>query len=86
MTVSEFAIHIYHLGIIKDRVKVIQDTEVIYNDRMEFLRYASDYDPKMKWVDKLVKKVEMEADNMDIPLDEDGEPAWNPGYTTVIYI
>lgn len=49
---------------------------------------ASDYNPKMKWVDNLIQRVEMEADPpiMNIPLDENGEPTWQPGYITKIYI
>lgn len=88
MTVSDYAVQMYYLDVVKDEVEVIQNGEVIYKDRMEFLRYASDYDPKMKWVNEQIQKVEMYADPpvQNIPLDEDGERAWQPSYITKIYI
>lgn len=49
MTVSDFAVCIYGAGIIKDHVKIIRDGEVLYEDRMEFLHYADEYNPEKIW-------------------------------------
>lgn len=43
MTVSEFAIAMYGADVVKDEVKVItSDGNILYSDRMEFLRYADE--------------------------------------------
>lgn len=69
MTISEFAIQMYYCGIVKDRVKVIRDGEVLYDDRMEFLRYAHEYDEKMWFSDETIQKVVMIADGNVRELD-----------------
>lgn len=40
MTVSDFAAAMYHCEVVKDNVRVIRNGEVLYDDRMEFLRYG----------------------------------------------
>lgn len=62
MTVSDFAIAAYGLDIIKDHVKIIRDGEVLYEDRMEFLRYAHEYSPEKMWfADAEIQEVKMTA-------------------------
>lgn len=80
MTVSDFAIQMYHCDIIKDRVKVIRDGEVLYNDRMEFLRYAHEYDKKMRFTNETIQEVKMIADANVREID------YNPDYVTEIFI
>lgn len=80
MTVSEFAIQMYNCYIIKDRVKVVRDGEVLYDNRMEFLRYAHEYDKKMWFVDETIQEIKMVADEDVREID------YNPDYTTEIII
>ena len=80
MTVSEFAIQMYNCEIIKDRVKVVRDSEVLYDNRMEFLRYAHEYDKKMWFVDETIQEIKMVADEDVREID------YNPDYTTEIII
>lgn len=62
MTVSNFACAMYHCDIIKDRVVVLRDEKIIYDDRMEFLRYASDHNPEMAWVNDFIQEVKIVAE------------------------
>lgn len=80
MTVSEFAIQMYNCEIIKDRVKVVRDGEILYDNRMEFLRYAHEYDKKMWFVDETIREIKMVADEDVREID------YNPDYTTEIII
>lgn len=80
MTVSEFAIQMYNCEIIKDRVKVVRDSEVLYDNRMEFLRYAHEHDKKMWFVDETIQEIKMVADEDVREID------YNPDYTTEIII
>lgn len=80
MTVSEFAIQMYNCEIIKDRVKVVRDGEILYDNRMEFLRYAHEYDKKMWFVDETIQEIKMVADEDVREID------YNPDYTTEIII
>ena len=64
MTVSEFAVAMYGCDVIKDKVLVLDSKEnydIIYDDRMEFLRYANEFDPKMAFANREVLAVKMEA-------------------------
>ena len=80
MTVSEFAIQMYNCEIIKDRVKVVRDSEVLYDNRMEFLRYAHEYDKKMWFVDETIQEIKMVAD------EDVREIGYKPDYTSEIII
>ena len=62
MTISEFACEMYHLGIVKDDVKVIEDNEVLYEGRMEHLRYEPDELEENWFTDKEILEVTMVAD------------------------
>lgn len=80
MTVSEFACAMYGCDIVKDRVKITYKGEIIYDDRMEFLRYAHEDDPKMWFTDKTIEGLSM-LDMSGIKLN-----GYNPDYFTVIAI
>lgn len=62
MTVSEFAITMYGVDIVKDQVIVMHNGEEVYNDRMEFLRYADE--PPLNWwfAGETVLRANMERD------------------------
>ena len=82
MTVSEFAIQMYYLEIIKDRTRVIRDGEVLYDDRMEFLRYAHEDSPEKMWfAGATIQKISMHADVENVR-----EYKYQPDYITDIYI
>ena len=80
MTVSDFAIQMYNCEIVKDRTKVIRDGEVLYDGRMEFLRYAYEQDEKMWFTDEPIQEVKMFADANVREID------YNPDYVTEIII
>lgn len=81
MTVSDFAINMYHLDIIKDHVKIIRDDEVLYEDRMEFLRYAHERNPEKMWfADAEIQEVKMVATHNVREID------WQSDYYTVIIL
>ena len=63
MTVSEFAISMYHCGLVKDTVSILCNEEVIYNGRMEFLRYANEegVGERLWYADETVEEVIMKA-------------------------
>lgn len=63
MTVSEFAISMHHCDIVKDEVNILCDGKIIYNDRMEFLRYANDegMECRLWFADEIVEEVTMKA-------------------------
>lgn len=80
MTVSEFAIAMYDY-IVKDTVMVIRDGETVYCDRMEFLRYADEYDPEKMWfAGETIQSVSMHADCNVRMID------YKPDYLTIIQI
>ena len=81
MTVSEFAIQMYYCDIVKDRVKVIRDGAVLYEDRMEFLRYAHEEFPERMWfTGETIQEVKMVADGNTREMD------YVPDYITEIII
>lgn len=90
MTVSDFAVKAYEMGIVKDLATVIVKNtgEVLYSDRMEFLRYVSEYNKNMLFVDKEIRSLEMLAcpDPIMIDRDEDGDLDYYPDYETIFYI
>lgn len=80
MTVSEFAIQMYHADIVKDKVIIFCDGEVLYNDRMEFLRYANERKTDPLWfADEIIEGLFMAAMPY-VPGDT------YPEYSTVIMI
>ena len=80
MTVSDFAVAMYGCDVVKDRVKVIRDGEVLYDDRMEFLRYAHEINSNMWFAEETIQEVKMVADENVRELD------YIPDYTTEIII
>lgn len=80
MTVSEFACAMYNCEIVKDRVVVKRDDEVLYDDRMEFLRYAYEFNKNMQWTKNLIQEVKMVA------VDNVREIDYLCDYYTEIYI
>ena len=81
MTVSEFAVAMYGCEIVKDQAIIIRDGETLYNGRMEFLRYADEYDPKNKWfAGERIQSIIMNA------ADDVRKCEYCPDYITVITI
>lgn len=84
MTVSDFACAMYGCDIVKDTVMVMRDDKVIYNDRMEFLRYGYELkDPNMKFTAETIQRVSIVADGNARELKKLG---LCPDYITVIVI
>ena len=83
MTVSEFAVAMYGCEVVKDRVIVHDsndDMKLLYDGRMEFLRYAHEFDPDMTFTNREVFSVAMLATYTPEPGECVGD------YRTVIMI
>ena len=81
MTISEFAYEMYQLDIIKDDVKVIEDDEVLYEGRMEHLRYEPNELEENWFTNKEILEVSMVADTYVYE-----GVKYVSGYTTYIYV
>ena len=81
MTVSEFAVAMYGCDIVKDRVVVMDNDKILYDDRMEFLRYVCEDNPRTMWfAGKYIKSVTMTATEDPNGLE------YLPDYIAVIHI
>lgn len=81
MTVSDFAVVMYGAGVVKDHAIIVRDEETLYDDRMEFLRYADEYSPEKMWfAGAEIQSVHMFSDKNVREID------YNPDYITVITI
>lgn len=81
MTVSEFAVAMYGCEVIKDTVRIMKNGELLYADRMEFLRYAHEDNPEKMWfAGETITTVMMIAEG------NTKSDVLNPEYSTVIII
>lgn len=81
MTVSEFAVQMYHCDIVKDKVMIFKDGERLYDGRMEFLRYAHEEFPEKMWfAGERIQEVKMIAE------DNVRTCGYVPDYFTIITI
>lgn len=81
MTVSEFAVQMYWCNVTKDRVKIFRDDKLLYDDRMEFLRYAHENFPEKMWfAGETIQKITIMADGNVRELE------YLPDYITEIFI
>lgn len=70
MNVSEFAVAMYGCEVVKDRVMVHDsnnDMKLLYDGRMEFLRYAHELDQGMAFTNREVLSVSMLATYTPMP-------------------